>query len=76
VCVCVRVCVCVHVLACDFGRFQVANERYKWFGTQPLEKNFAKYLCPYYYINKKAFDKKAEEIKKNKENQGARPKED
>mmetsp|Transcript_31684 Transcript_31684/g.61277 ORF Transcript_31684/g.61277 Transcript_31684/m.61277 type:complete len:256 (-) Transcript_31684:100-867(-) len=37
----------------------VAKERYKWFGTQPLEKNFAKYLCPYYYINKKAFDKAA-----------------
>jgi len=36
----------------------VAKERYKWFGTQPLEKNFAKYLCPYYYINKKAFNKK------------------
>jgi len=36
----------------------VAAERYKWFGTQPLDQNFAKYLCPYYYMNKKAFDEK------------------
>ncbi|GAB5365682.1 hypothetical protein AAMO2058_001078900 [Amorphochlora amoebiformis] len=36
----------------------VAQERYKWFGTQPLDQNFAKYLCPYFYINKKAFEKK------------------
>mmetsp|Transcript_8456 Transcript_8456/g.11818 ORF Transcript_8456/g.11818 Transcript_8456/m.11818 type:complete len:263 (+) Transcript_8456:285-1073(+) len=38
----------------------VAGERYKWFGTQPLDENFAKYLCPYYYMNKKAFDEKAQ----------------
>lgn len=51
----------------------VARNRYEWFGTQPLEDNFAKYLCPYYYINKKAFDKSAKKKKsegKAKEGEG------
>ena len=43
----------------------VAKNRYQYFGTQPLEDNFAKYLCPYYYINKKAFDKLDKEKKKS-----------
>lgn len=34
----------------DLAYITVATNRYRWFGTQPLEKNFAKYLCPYLYI--------------------------
>ena len=30
----------------------VAKNRYEWFGTQPLEQNFAKNLCPYLYVRK------------------------
>eukprot|EP00808_Paulinella_micropora_P022000 g81304.t1 len=39
----------------------LSNNRHRWFGTQPLANNFARKLCPYYYINKKAFDKRDEE---------------
>ena len=28
----------------------VAKNRYEWFGTQPLDMNFAKNLCPYIYF--------------------------
>ena len=31
----------------------VADHRYRWFGTQPLDNNFAKQLCPYYYFKEK-----------------------
>ena len=41
----------------------VAKNRYRWFGTQPLDKNFAKYLCPYIYFKTPSKSKKA---KKNK----------
>mmetsp|Transcript_5903 Transcript_5903/g.6787 ORF Transcript_5903/g.6787 Transcript_5903/m.6787 type:complete len:238 (+) Transcript_5903:198-911(+) len=35
----------------------VAKNRYRWFGTQPLEKNFAKYLCPYIFVKDKVTKK-------------------
>ncbi|GBG33885.1 DCC family protein At1g52590, chloroplastic [Hondaea fermentalgiana] len=38
----------------DAAYLTVAKNRYRWFGTQPLDTNFAKYLCPYLYV-KKAF---------------------
>mmetsp|Transcript_1275 Transcript_1275/g.3132 ORF Transcript_1275/g.3132 Transcript_1275/m.3132 type:complete len:238 (+) Transcript_1275:180-893(+) len=38
----------------DAAYLTVAKNRYRWFGTQPLDQNFAKYLCPYLYV-KKAF---------------------
>lgn len=38
----------------DAAYMTVATNRYRVFGTQPLDKNFAKYLCPYIYV-KKAF---------------------
>jgi len=41
----------------DAAYLTVAQNRYRWFGTQPLEQNFAKYLCPYLYV-KNAFSKK------------------
>jgi predicted DCC family thiol-disulfide oxidoreductase YuxK len=31
----------------------VADNRYRWFGTQALDKNFARQLCPYYYFKGK-----------------------
>ena len=31
----------------------VAENRYRWFGTQALDKNFAKSLCPYFYFKQK-----------------------
>jgi predicted DCC family thiol-disulfide oxidoreductase YuxK len=31
----------------------VADNRYRWFGTQALDKNFARQLCPYYYFKQK-----------------------
>jgi hypothetical protein len=37
----------------------VARNRYDFFGTQPLDKNFAKKLCPYYWINPPAETKAA-----------------
>lgn len=30
----------------------VSSNRYDWFGTQPLEQNFAKSLCPYLQVKK------------------------
>jgi predicted DCC family thiol-disulfide oxidoreductase YuxK len=38
----------------------IARNRYDFFGTQPLDKNFAKKLCPYYWINPEAAVNKAE----------------
>jgi hypothetical protein len=35
----------------------VASNRYAYFGTQALDKNFAKKLCPYYWF--KGVPKKA-----------------
>lgn len=32
----------------------IATRRYRWFGQQPLDTNFAKRLCPYYYFRKEA----------------------
>lgn len=43
----------------DLAYITVATNRYRWFGTQPLEKNFAKYLCPYLYIKNSFETKKA-----------------
>jgi predicted DCC family thiol-disulfide oxidoreductase YuxK len=34
----------------------VADNRYRWFGTQALDKNFARQLCPYYYFKGKKGD--------------------
>lgn len=42
----------------DAAYLTVANNRYRWFGTQALDKNFAKYLCPYLYV-KAAFPGKS-----------------
>mmetsp|Transcript_13269 Transcript_13269/g.21639 ORF Transcript_13269/g.21639 Transcript_13269/m.21639 type:complete len:235 (+) Transcript_13269:119-823(+) len=40
----------------DAAYLTVANNRYRWFGTQALDKNFAKYLCPYIYFKQKKDD--------------------
>ena len=37
----------------------IARNRYDFFGTQPLDKNFAKKLCPYYWINPPTTETKA-----------------
>ena len=36
----------------DFVYSVVSSNRYDWFGTQPLERNFAKNLCPYLAVKK------------------------
>jgi predicted DCC family thiol-disulfide oxidoreductase YuxK len=33
----------------------VSQNRYRFFGTQPLADNFAKQLCPYLYLKKSGF---------------------
>ena len=38
---------------CDALYMTVAKNRYLFFGTQPLDKNFAKKLCPYMWFKKK-----------------------
>jgi len=34
----------------DWAYSTIANNRYTWFGTQALDDNFAKKLCPIYYF--------------------------
>eukprot|EP00457_Paulinella_chromatophora_P012649 gb/GEZN01012876.1/.p1 GENE.gb/GEZN01012876.1/~~gb/GEZN01012876.1/.p1 ORF type:complete len:283 (+),score=39.79 gb/GEZN01012876.1/:53-901(+) len=49
---------CVPFAVRDAIYVTLSNNRHRWFGTQPLANNFARKLCPYYYINKKVFDQR------------------